>query len=327
MGNLRNIVNEIRYYASNLNSDFINNLLSKIELEVILLSLGVSITFVAVVWLLYSWVHSKKDRWKVDTRMDVVIVRQKDSIDKFISSMEKQIQNNKVNLKAKHLFIVVAILCFGAFTISFLHFKNLVASVLIALIIFAIPDYIFFLLEERKNKKIEDLIVVAIRVFTSEFLKNKNIEKSFHETSQRVLDPVGNYFAEAYTDMLIGHPFETVMSRMAVKCNNKYWGIFIQLLYQLRDDSVVINLFTELVTRVERSIEATRHSDSTLAGERTLALITSLVPIPAYLFMRKIVPETTYFITETTVGKLVLISSFISTLLFLYVDKFSRRVN
>lgn len=305
---------------------YIKNLIDNIEFEIVLLSIGIAITFISVVLIMYFYVNSNKGKWIANTSMDVMVTKQKDSIDKLIANTEKQLQKSKIKINARRFIAITALFSALLFIVTLFHFKNFLASVLIAATFYLIPEYVFFLIQDRINKKVEDQIVIGVRVFTSEYLKNKNMEKSLAETSQRVLDPVGGYFADAYADLLMGYPYETVISKMGNRTDNKYWKIFTQLLHQLRADSTVIHLFTDLITRTERNIEATRNNDSTLSGERTLALIMSLIPIPAYLLMKDIVPETSYFINETPIGRFVLILSFASTLLFLFVDKFSRKV-
>lgn len=311
---------------------YFQDLISRLNIDGItlnfgLFSFGLSLTIVTLALSIISLARKKKDRWKANTNMDRMIVKQKDSLDKLISAMEKQAERSQVKLNAKVLTLSIIVLAIVSFIMTLQHFKNLPAAVLLAATIYSVPDYIFFLLQDRLNKKIEDQVVVGVRVFTSEYIKSRNIEKSIAETSKRVLDPVGGFFSEAYADMLMGLPMETVISKMGSKSNNEYWRIFTQLLYHLKEDSTVINLFTDLVTRIERHIEMTRHNDSSLTSERVLGFIMALTPIPSYLFMKRVVPETTYFIIESAIGRLVLIGSFASALIYLYVDKYSRRIN
>lgn len=290
-----------------------------------LFAFGVALSIVVIILMSYLFIRKNKNRWKANMNMDLMLTKQKSTLDKLINDIEKQADKSKLKINAKVLTVVLLMLSVLSFVLTLSHFKNLTAAVLIAFTVYSVPDYIFFVLYNNLNKKIEDQIVVGIRIFTAEYIKSKNLEKSIVETSKRVQDPVGTYFAQAYEDMLMGYPIESVISRMANKSHNEYWQIFSQLLHQLRIDSTVITLFTDLVVRVERNIELTRHNDSTLTSERTLGLIMSLTPLPAYFFMRHVVPETTYFVTQTTIGQFILIFSFSATLIFLYVDKFSRK--
>lgn len=303
--------------------------MANFDITIAILSLVVAVVVVGIGYFIYSMVtkvRKNKDKWRSEVKNNPVLIKQNDNLDKYISEMETRLQRSKLKFNARIFFFVVLIFSLLSFILTLQHFKNFAAAVLVAVVVYSLPDYVLFLIQDRINRKVEDQIVVGVRVFTSEFLKSRNIEKSLAEASQRVKDPVGEYFAEAYNDLLMGYTFETAVTRLTVKNDNEYWKMFTQLLFQLRNDSTVISLFTDLVNRIERNIEANRHNDASLSGERILALLMSMLPIPAYFLMRNMIPETTYFIQETTVGRFILIFTFVSTLLFIYVDKYSRKV-
>lgn len=309
--------------------EYFKNLISSIDSTIAILSLGITVVIVGIAYGLYlafKSVKEKKNKWKSNVKNNPTLIKQNDAIDKYVDDVERRLARSKVKFNARIFVLILTIFALLSFMFTLQHFKNFAAAVLVGIVVFSLPDYVLFLLQDRINRKVEDQIVVGIRVFTSEFLKSRNIDKSLAEASLRVKDPIGEYFAEAYNDLLMGYSFETVVSRMSVKNDNEYWKMFAQLLFQLRGDSTVISLFTELVNRVERNIEANRHNDASLSGERILALLMSLLPIPAYFIMKNMVPETTYFMQETTVGRFVLVFTFVSTLLFIYVDKYSRKV-
>jgi Flp pilus assembly protein TadB len=307
---------------------YIKNLINHADIYTVLFSLGLGVVITGIVFLVYFYVSAKRGKWRANMKMDAMAAKQKDAIDKFIDSTEKNMSKSKLKLKIspKAFVFATAAISVILFIWSFVVFKNLFASILLSIIAFSIPDYMFFIMQDRLDKKIQEQTLIGVRVFTAEFLKTRNIEKSMAEASQRVPYPVGDYFADAYGNMLMGHSFDSVISRMNTYTDNNHWKIFVQLLYQLRGDSTVIHLFTDLITRIERGIEASRNNESTLSGERTLALIMSLIPLPAYFMMRDVVPETAYFVVETGIGRLVLVLSFISTLMFLVVDKYSRKI-
>lgn len=292
-----------------------------------LFSIGVGVVFSVFAYSVFYLVNRNKERWMVDIKSNRFVLHGKDNISIWVDTVDRRIAESGLKLKTKSIILFNMLIAIGAFFMSLKLFNNFVASVFFGAIFFIIPEYILFLYESKREMKIEDQMVVAIRIFVSEFLKTKNIEKSFSEVSTKVPDPVGGYFADAYMDILTGHTFNSAVARLATRVNNEYWKMFIQLIFQLKTDSHVIALFTDLVSRIERSIELSRSNEASLGGERVLALIMSLLPVPIYYFMANIVPETVTFVVDTVVGRILITASFLSIFLFVFLDKLLRRVD
>jgi Flp pilus assembly protein TadB len=97
--------------------------------------------------------------------------------------------------------------------------------------------------------------------------------------------------------------------------------MFIQLLRLAKHDSSTTPLFTDLLEKIENHLEMDRKNKSALTGERLLALFMTLIPIPAILIMSRVVPETMYFLTEVTIGRMITMLSFASMLVWIIIDK------
>lgn len=295
-------------------------------LMIILLSIGIAITITVIVYLLAYFYKKNRDKWKVKVSMNPFIVNQRDDLTKWVDAVDKRLKKSGITARVKIVVAVNILIAVVAFIFSFRILKNLTAAIFFGIIFFIIPEYILFLYEIKRKMKIEDQMIAAIRIFTAEFFNTKNIEKSFAEVSTKVVDPIGGYFSDAYMDILMGHNFDSVMSKLSSRVDNEYWHMFVQLIYQLRDDSQAIFLFTDLVSRIEKSIELSRDNETSLGGERIVALVMALLPLPVYYFMTNLVPQTTTFIVETVAGRLVITGSFISIFIFVFLDKMLRRV-
>lgn len=295
-------------------------------LMIALLSIGISITFTVLVYLLAQYYKKRKDKWKVNISMNPFIVNQRNEFNKWLNMVDKRLRKAGIRFKTKYLVVINILIAVFAFIFTLRLFRNLTAAVFFSIIFFIIPEYVLFLYETKRKMQIEDQMIAAIRTFTAEYFNTKNIEKSFAEVSKKVVDPIGRYFSDAYMDILMGHGFDNVMSKLSARVDNEYWQMFIQLIYQLRDDSQAIYLFTDLVSRIEKAIELSRDNEASLGGERTIALIMSLLPLPVYYFMTNVVPQTNTFIVETVAGRLVITGSFISIFIFVFLDKMLRRV-
>lgn len=289
-------------------------------------SLGVGLVISTVIYIAYLTIKKNRNRWKTNISMNPFVVTQRDNFTKWIDSIDKRLRKNSIKAKVKNIVFISVVISIITFFVSLNIFKNITAAIFLSATFFVIPEYILFIYESKRKMMIEDQMITAIKIFTAEFMKTKNIEKSFAEISTKVLDPIGGYFSDAYIDILTGHPFNNVIARLSTRIDNEYWQMFIQLIYQLNDNSRTINLFTDLVTRIEKSINLSRNNEMSLAGERILALIMAILPLPTYYFMSSVVPETVTFVVETMAGRTLITASFISIFLFVFLDKMLRRV-
>ena len=201
-----------------------------------------------------------------------------------------------------------------------MFFKNVTASILISAFSFIIPEHLIDMINQRQQDKISQQMTAAIRVFTAEFIQTPQIERGFEVIGKRIEDPVGALFRRAHMELVIGRDPEIVLSRLAGRIDNEYGQLFIQLLRLAKHDSSTTPLFTDLLEKIENHLEMDRKNKSA-DRERLLALFITLIPIPAILIMSRAVPETMYFLTEVTIGRMITMLSFASMLVWIIIDK------
>lgn len=292
----------------------------------VIFSIGIAFTTVAAAYMLVYMYKNNRNKWKVNVSMNPFVVAQRDNFTKWVDMLDQRLNKNGLKIRGINIVLISMIISLAAFFMGLDIFKNFSASVFLAATFFVVPEYVLFLYENKRRMKIEDLMITAIKLFTAEYIKTKNIEKSFAEVSTKVLEPVGGYFGDAYIDLIMGHSINSVLAKLSSRIDNEYWHMFIQLIYQLNDDSKAIHLFTDLVTRIEKNINLTRSNEVSLGAERLQALLLSIAPVPVYFYMVSIVPETETFIVDSVNGRIFITISFLSIFLFIFLDKMLRRV-
>ncbi len=293
----------------------------------ITMAAGIGIIVTALVYLLIQLYLTKKNRWKITENINPYISQQKDAVTKWIDELDKRLKKDGIKVKVKSYLNIGILIAAVTFFISLKTFKNITASIFLTAAFFIIPEYIISLYEDYRKKKIEDQMVLAIRYFSGVFINTRNVEKSFAAVANKVVDPVGRYFADAYADIITGVKVDNSLASLAIKVDSEYWKMFVQLIYKVRSDSAVISLFPELIERIETHIELSRDNKTSLAGERIIALIVAILPIPVYIIMAKVIPDTTTFIVETSIGRIIIVLVFLSLFIFLILDKLLRRVD
>lgn len=306
--------------------DYVLQYLKTEDIYLIIVPVLIGLVTVILITILYKAIKTKDNRWKINIDVNQIRLVQKDAIDDWVNNLDKRLKKQGVHIKTKRLIVINIIVVITIFVLSINTFHNLTASLLLSLTIVTIPEYLINLLEDRYKRKVEDNMIVAVRIFTTEFIKTKSLDKCFAAIASRVVDPIGKYFADAYNEMLSGYKMDKVLEKLATKIDSEYWIMYVQLIHQVRVNSHVIKLFPELVSRIEDHIELSRSNNASLAGERVMALIMAVIPIPAYFFMRSIVPETTTFVTQTGIGRLLVTIAFLSIFIFVVLDRLLRRV-
>lgn len=290
-------------------------------------SSGLGLTFTALFLYLWKTFDQKKNKFKITNSMTAIYIEQKDEVIKWINNLDKTLKRNNLKLNIGKIILTNILLFVISLLIGIKTFKNITASIFLAMSFFIIPEYLLYLYQDFRKKKIEDQTVTAIRIFTTEFIQIRSIEKSFVAIANRIVDPVGRYFGDAYTDLLRGIPLDNVLIRLSNKVDSEYWKMFIQLIRDVNNNSTTISIFSDLITRIENHIELTRTNKSSITGERIVALVMALAPIPIYLFVQILIPETTEFVTQNAYGRLFITVSFLSLFVFIILDRIIRRVD
>lgn len=293
----------------------------------IVFSVGIGLTITSVLLYIQTLVDRKKNKFGVVASLNPLIANQKDELTKWINQMDKIVKRNGLRIKVKKFLLVNIFLFTITLIISIRTFKNLTASIFLAISFFIIPEYVLFLYADYRKRKIEDQMVSAIRIFDAEFTQTRSIEKAFAATSRRSVGQIGIYFADAYTDRLTGVGLDDVLLNLSSKVDSRYWKMFIQLIRQLKEDYKVVTLLPDLISKIETHIELSRNNVESVSAEKIVSLIMALLPIPAFYLMNNIIPETTQFVTENSIGRLFITISFLSLFIYIVLDRIIMKVD
>lgn len=283
----------------------------------LIISLGITAASLSLLVLLWKLSKPKFPKSNLEA--------QNDAFSKWLKMTEKRLKQRKFK-KGKLLIFMVLLLSVTFFLVGLFLFKNIPAAVSLGVAFLLIPSRLLQMLEDQERIKITEQLVSAIRIFASELIQTPHLEKGFAAVAARVPAPMGNYFADAYRDLIVGADPDHVLSNLAGKLDTDHGQMFVQLAKRVKEDSAVIALFPSLLEKIERYLELQRTNFSGLSGERLLTMFMSVAPIPAFLLMRKIIPETDIFVIETFAGRLMITIAFLSTVLWALIDRIAGRV-
>lgn len=244
-----------------------------------------------------------------------------DAADAWIAAAEARLARAGFRLRGAQYALVLLALGMGAFLAGILLFRNLAAALLMAASAALLPEQAVARRLEARRQLMLDQMAAAVRVFAAEFMATPQVERGLLAAAERIPDPVGRVFRDACRRLALGERLDAVLLGMMAGFDFEYGRMFVQLLRQAARDASVAPLFAELVARMEVHLDLARKSRAELAGERLLALVMMCTPLPGYLFMRAVVPETTEFLVENFWGRLAVVGVFLSMLLWAAVDR------
>ncbi|MCG8539968.1 MAG: type II secretion system F family protein [Clostridia bacterium] len=296
------------------------------SLTLLLIAVALSIALGLLTILIYKLYKSKRDRFKAVISQNNFVLEQRDNLSKWVKNTEKRIKKNNLKIKVKRYLLISVSSFFIAFFMGIKLFENLTASILFAIVFFIVPEYLISLYEDNSKKKTEEQLVLAIKYYTGGSFKGRPMQKIIATIANKTGDPVGRYFSDCYCEIIKGIRVDTALSKLASRFSTAYGKMFVQLIHQSKTNRNCVELMTDLLAKLEGHIELTRTNKTNIATERLQAFLMSMLPIPTYIFMSKLYPETEIFIRNTYYGRLIITLSFLSVLVFIMLDRFIRKV-
>lgn len=276
--------------------------------------LGISVA-VTYLWLYQDHVS------KFSPSQIIKSTKVNDAFQRWIGIADKRLRKANAKVNAAMYVSVVAITGALAFISSLYLFHNFTAAVFLTLAFILLPDHMLNIFINKRRKQIAEQLAQAIRIFAAEYIQTPQLSRGFAAIAERVPNPVGKIFREAHYHLITGRDPELVLAGLMGKIDIEHGRMFIQLLQQAKDDASVTPLFGELVKKLEDFLDLWSKNTANLSGERTLSMIMAVIPIPAYLFMVRIIPETTTFLVENNLGRVIISLAFGSIFIWTLLDR------
>lgn len=288
-------------------------------------AVGLGFTIALACW----WVIQESQSFRFDFEKINRIIRNSKSNDAFQHWIEITDQRlKKANSKINGAAYILLVLSLGVASFAFsLHvFRNITAAIFLSLSVILLPDQLVYIFVQRRKKLMAEQLVQAIRIFSAEFIQTPQLTRGFAVVAEKVPNPLGKVFRSAYRKLLANYDVNVVLADMMREIDLEYGQIFIQLLYQAKEDAAVTPLFNELIRKVQDYLELWDKNTAGLSGERVLSLIMAATPVPLFLFMANTFPDTAAFLIENFLGRIVISLAFASIFVWTLLDRLVGRV-
>ena len=246
---------------------------------------------------------------------------------RWIQDTERKLQSATRRSKVRRFLIAYILFGASAFAATWYVFANLPAAILLGLTFLKLPTFVMDTFEDRRVNRIEESLAVAIHIFDTEFSRSHKVEKAFSAVANRADGPVARVFASAHFDMLMNKPWEGILSKLSIALKSPYGYSFVQIISQLPINAKAAEQFSTLVDSLEDHLKTVRDYRSKIYGEEISLLILCIAPIPVYLVTRIIEPSVQVFVTSYLLGKICIVISFGSILMYMVIRSWTRKVN
>lgn len=201
-------------------------------------------------------------------------------------------------------------------------FKNPVPAFFGAALVILVPDQLYFRRWQAHRKMVLEQLSSAVRLFAGEYATCGQIERALAAVGRRIPDPVGRIFRQAHTRLLIGKDPDWVWAEMIRELDTPHGHKFVQLVrLAAKQGPVLAPLFHDLVSQITVAQELAEYNKQELSGDRYVGMLLTVAPLPLYFLLQAWVPESREFFGETVAGRLVITLSFLSAILWFFVDR------
>lgn len=295
----------------------------------LLASIGLGLAFGAVAFLVLRQI-------KHPSLLDVLGVKRKkiqsgivkDTFNRWIDDAEERLQQGGITrLKGWQLVLIIIGTCIISLIIGIFVFKNIVAAILMVTSAVLLVDQFIMLKERTIREQLTSQLALAVRVFAATFASNPQVEKGIIAVANACPNPLGKVFKRAEKMIRARIPLDAVLLEMAKGMNFDYGLMFVQLIKQLRSNTLILPLFHEMVSRITAREILMRENRVQVDGERMLSLIMAAAPLPVYCFIQRMIPEAYEFMVTTFLGKLIVCMIFLSAITWAIMSRVTERVD
>jgi pilus assembly protein CpaF len=245
-----------------------------------------------------------------------------DSLQRWVVQAEKGM--NKTGIIGGHGWKVLV----GSLPISIvgfwfgvMHFHNLVAAILLAVIGVILPEQIVYTREKAYRGKVMEQLGTAVRMFAAEYAETPNTVRALIIIAPQLPDHIGTIFRQTTRDFSVGRDTNDALIRLSQKLNFEYGKLFVQLLRLSIEDSAVSPMFTRLALRLSSQQRLIRKSTSEVSMDRMLAIVLNIAIVPAYIIINRVMPDSYVFFVNTAMGRIIIVLCLASVIVGVLMDR------
>ena len=249
-------------------------------------------------------------------------------VGRWVDTVDRRVKRVGIKkLSGLHYALIMVAGIAISFFLGIYLFKNIVIAVLCSMAIIMCLEQVIITYERNLRDTMSSQMATATRIFAAEYALTPQVERAIGAVARQCPAPLGNVFQRAYNSFMSGRNKDQVFAELASELNFEYGQMFVHLLRMARNNTALTPMFNELVARVTAHESLAHENRQQVTGERNLSIVMLLSPIPVYLIVRKMVPESYIFLTDTVAGKLIICLIFLNVILWAILSRATEGVD
>lgn len=211
--------------------------------------------------------------------------------------------------------------------LGLLHFRNLLAGLLMAFMGLLLPDQILSLGAGAHREKTSDQFQLAIQIFAAEYRAVRSVPRAFLRTVPQLPEPMRSHFERASTRLNVGEPPAPVLDDLAESLSHPFAPLFVSNCRSVMENQRSAALFDAIAHQLNQWRIRQAATTAALAGGRTTGFILNASLPLLYLGQLRLQPVTHEFLTTTAGGRALLVLILLGALLTFGLNRFLEKVD
>lgn len=223
---------------------------------------------------------------------------------------------------------VVTSLLLGAlgFTVGAFYFHNLLAGIVMGALGLLLPDQSLAYGASTHQDRANEQLQLAFQIFAAEYRSNRSVPRAFIATVPQLPEPIRHHFARAARRLNNGEAPKRVLDDLAERLGHPFARMFASNCRAVQENQQSAALFDALAYQLNQWRIRQTQTEAALSGGRLLGLLMNGLLPAIYLVQVRMQPRTYPFLTETSVGRALVILMLLGVLLTFLINRYLARV-
>ena len=207
---------------------------------------------------------------------------------------------------AQFLLITLAI-AFSGFAVAFILRRNLLLSVIVALVLLAVPFVYLYVLKQRRIDRFTEQLPDVLTMVARSLRAGHAFSSALELVGQEMHEPAGGLFKTAYEQQKLGLPITDTLINMTERIESvdlRFFVIVISINSEVGGN--LAETLDKLAETIRERLKIRRQVKVYTAQGRMSGYILSLLPIAAFVFMTFMMPGYEDALTKEKPGQYLL---------------------
>jgi Flp pilus assembly protein TadB len=280
------------------------------------IGLGLAATLVMYLTVFIIWPYIKRVAAQLTKPREENILLKTSLVSSWIDSVEPKLKRANVVVRADRLAILFIGLAVIGFAFGIFFLKNMMAALLLAISMFVIPDQMLITKIQKRREVMAAQLATVAKMLHTEILITKNPLESLRSIAGTIHDPLKGVLQVAYKKLYFSSEEpDSVFAQMARELDFEYGRLFSHLLLETFVGRDTYEMLDDLSHKCGVYVRISKNNKKILTWLRLTTNILIFLMIPILVLEITFWSTGREFLTQTTLGKLIVAINLLSILI------------